>query len=129
VKLWHGILLIIGALMVVGGSLALILQIDNPKYAPGEACAMVERVYHWYENSGYPYGDLYEEYLGEGIWEVKSSIISSYVDGAVFRVYEATDTVEIVNTVARLILTEPPTSTPYTGGEVITDEMLEAFGK
>lgn len=68
-KLWHGILLGVGLLMITGGLLAVVLPIDNPKYAPGEACAMVERIYHWDSS------DLYEEYLGQGIWEVKSLTI------------------------------------------------------
>ena len=102
-KLWHKILLTIGILMVIGGSLALILTIDTTQYASGEASAMVERVYQWNSNSADLYSDLYEEYLGQGVWEVKSS--STYNgEQAVFRVYETTDTVEIYNDVARTIL-------------------------
>ena len=125
-KLWHGILLGVGLLMVVGGLLAVVLPIDNPKYAPGEACAMVERIYHWDSS------DLYEEYLGKGIWEVKSLAIyevypipeSSGKGGpiterdvrafgrgrehergqAIFRVYETTSTVQPYNNVARLLV-------------------------
>lgn len=122
-KLWHGILLGVGLLMVVGGLLAVVLPIDNPKYAPGEACAMVERVYHWDSS------DLYEEYLGQGIWEVKSLAIyevypirepteplKEYLKGiitgsleaergrAIFRVYETTNTVQPYNNVARILL-------------------------
>ena len=102
-KLWHGILLTVGILMVIGGSLALILTIDNPRYAPGEATAIVERVYRWRSNSADRYSDLYEEYLGQGVWEVKSS--STYNgEQAVFRVYETTDTVAIYNATAQAIL-------------------------
>ena len=101
-KLGHGILLTVGVLLLIGGSLALILQ-DNPRYVPGEASAMVERVYQWRSNSSDLYSDLYEEYLGQGIWEVKSS--GSYNgEQAVFRVYETTDTAQIYNDVARTIL-------------------------
>lgn len=101
-KLWHGILLTVGVLLLIGGSLALILQ-DNPRYASGEACAMVERVYRWRSNSSDLYSNLYEEYLGQGVWEVKSS--STYNgEQAVFRVYETTDTAQIYNDVARTIL-------------------------
>ncbi len=118
-KLWHGILLTMGVLMVIGGSLALILTIDNPQYAPGEATAMVERVYHWQYNSADLYSPLSEEYLGQGVWEVKSSGSYPYsISGgglAVFRVYEETNTVKIYNAVARTILNrreelaQPPT--------------------
>lgn len=131
-KLWHGILLGVGLLMVVGGLLAVVLPIDNPKYAPGEASAMVERVYHLSSS------DLYEEYLGQGIWEVKSLGIyevyplpeaaepapskfptkEEYIRGrppvapkvepergqAIFRVYETTNTVQPYNNVARLLV-------------------------
>lgn len=101
-KLWHGILLTVGVLLLIGGSLALILQ-DNPRYASGEACAMVERVYRWHSNSSDLYSDLYEEYLGQGVWEVKSS--STYNgEQAIFRVYETTDTVAIYNAIAGTIL-------------------------
>ena len=101
-KLWHGIGLVIGILLLIGGSLALILQ-DNPRYASGEASAMVERVYRWRSNSADRYSDLYEEYLGQGVWEVKSS--STYNgEQAIFRVYETTDTVAIYNATAQAIL-------------------------
>ena len=101
-KLWHGIGLVIGILLLIGGSLALILQ-DNPRYASGEASAMVESTYQWRSNSADFYSDLYEEYLGQGIWEVKSS--STYKgEQAIFRVYETTDTVAIYNATAQAIL-------------------------
>jgi len=140
-KLWHRVVLTIGILMLIGGLLALILPIDNPKYAPGEACAMVERVYHWRENSGHLYSDLYEEYLGKGIWEVKSGgiyTILGFNDRAIFRVYEATDTVEIVNTVARVVLEQKDREEaiksvpvqPTAPSGFITEEMIqEALGK
>lgn len=119
-KLWHKILLTIGILMVIGGSLALILTMDNPRYASGEASAMVERVYQWNSNSADLYSDLYEEYLGQGVWEVKSS--STYNgEQAVFRIYETTDTVEIYNDVARTILNrrEELEKPPTTRGSII----------
>lgn len=101
-KLWHIVLLSIGAVLLIGGLLALILQ-DNPQYATGEATAMVESVYHWRSNSADLYSDLYEEYLGQGIWEVKSS--STYSgEQAIFRVYETTDTASIYNATAQVIL-------------------------
>ena len=82
--------------------ITLILQ-DNPRYASGEASAMVERVYQWRSNSADLYSDLYEEYLGQGVWEVKSS--STYNgERAIFRVYETTDTAAIYNAMAGTIL-------------------------
>ena len=108
IKWWHGILLTVGVLMLVGGLLAVILPtIDNPRYAPGEATAIVESTYHWLYNSADLYSPLSEEYLGQGIWEVKS--IGSYVQPqggaqAVFRVYETTGTVGIYNNVAVEVL-------------------------
>lgn len=103
-KLWYIIGLVIGILLLIGGSLVLILQ-DNPRYASGEAIAMVERVYHWHDNSADLYSDLYEEYVGKGVWEVKSS--STYNgEQAIFRVYETTDTAEIYNDITRSILNQ-----------------------
>ena len=103
-RLWHIILLGVGVLMLIGGSLLAFPNLfDNPEYAPGEAIAMVERVYQWHDNSADLYSDLYEEYLGKDIWEVKSS--STYGgEQAIFRVYEQTDTVQIYNDVARWVL-------------------------
>ena len=148
-KLWHAIGLVIGVLLLIGGSLALILQ-DNPRYAPGEATAMVERVYRWRSNSADRYSDLYEEYLGQGVWEVKSS--STYNgEQAVFRVYETTDTVAIYNATAQAILNRreqldtrekespsggaiaipvTPTRTPSTsGGEFNYNDFLKSRGR
>jgi len=118
-KLWHGILLAIGILVIIGGSLWLLFPnlysgilkaFDKPEYAPGEACAMVERVYQWHDNSADWYSDLCEEYLGHGVWEVKSSSIYNG-ERAIFRVYETTDTVEIYNDMARTILNRLSSST------------------
>ena len=122
-KLWHRyftnatnrILLIIitmCVLMLIAGSLGLLFPnlypgilkaFDNPRYAPGEASAMVESVYHWRSNSADLYRPLNEEYLGQGIWEVKSSCT---YDGerAIFRVYETSGTAAIYNAVAASIL-------------------------
>ena len=57
--------------MIVGGLLVITLPIigenpqyvleDNPRYAPGEASAMVERIYGWHSS------DLAEMHLGQGI--------------------------------------------------------------
>ncbi len=117
-KLWHGILLTVGVLLLIGGSLALILQ-DNPRYASGEACAMVERVYQWRSNSADLYSDLYEEYLGQGIWEVKSSSTYNGVQ-AIFRVYETTDTVAIYNAIAGTILNRREELDERGGGTSVT---------
>lgn len=114
-KLWHWystnrILLIITVcvLILVGGTIALILTIDNPRYAPGEATAMVEYAYHWQYNSADLYSPLSEEYLGQGIWEVKSSgyypLTTLGWGQAVFRVYEETNTVKIYSAVVTTIL-------------------------
>ena len=134
-KLWHKILLIIGVLVAYGGLLGTILfpgllelhldnPFDNPKYAPGEASAMVQRVYGWDTN------DLTETYLGQGIWVVKSlrsyygshyvivghkgeesglihnpfepSGVRVYDYGqAIFKVYETSGTVEVCNDFAK----------------------------
>jgi len=110
VKWWLWVLLALGCVIVIGGSIGLLFPnlnlhnlFDNPEYAPGEAIAMVERVYQWHDNSADLYSDLYEEYLGKDIWEVKSS--STYGgEQAIFRVYEQTDTVQIYNDVARWVL-------------------------
>lgn len=124
-KLWHGLLLGLGLIMVVGGTLIAVfpnitlpnISLDNPQYAPGEACAMVERVYHWRSNSDDLYSPLSEEYLGHGVWQVESSSWYNFPPlmslthklpinsaPAIFRVYEKTDTVEIWNDVARYVL-------------------------
>lgn len=131
-KWWHSIGLAIGILLLIGGVSTLIVTMDNPQYASGEAIAMVERVYHWYDNSADLYKSLVEEYLGRGVWEVKSSSAYSSTYGgeqAVFRVYEETNTAQICNLTAWAILnrqeqleqqktktispvTPPPTSEP-----------------
>ncbi len=106
-KLWHGILLIVGVLAVIGGLLTLILPIDNPQYATGEASAMVERIYDL------PSYTMTELYLGEGVWQV----VSLY-SGAIFRVYEETNTMIPYNSIARYWLdrqnteAEKPTIVP-----------------
>ena len=94
-------ILFVGTVLLIGAFN--LFWIDSPQYADGEATAMVERVCSWRENSADYYATLSEEYVGDGVWEVKST---SKYDGeqATFKVYERTDTVQIVNDTAREIL-------------------------
>lgn len=112
---------------------------DNPQYAPGEAINMVERVYQWRYNTSDFYTPLREEYLGQGVWEVKSAggypIIIGGGGEAIFRVYEATGTVEIYNDVARTVLKRregypdmvipPPVVADWDWGEFYEEWLIE----
>ena len=92
-KRWAVILLAVVALWLIAGLLHIIPPIvnpfDNPRYASGEATAMVERIrdipWHRHEDI------VTEKYLGRGAWEVR--IIGSY-DMLVFTVYETSGTVD-----------------------------------
>lgn len=77
--------------------------VDKPLYAEGEASAMVEQTCGWRENSADYYSKLYGEYLGDGVWEVKSSYMYNG-EQAIFRVYEHSGTVQVVNTTAQEVL-------------------------
>ena len=93
-KRWAVILLAVVALWLITGLLHIIPPIvnpfDNPRYASGEATAMVERIrdipLHRHEDI------VTEKYLGRGSWEVRINASDAMI---VCRVYETSGTVEV----------------------------------
>ena len=155
-KLWHGLLLILGVVILAGGLGAMVLlqqetpppeeaspppspTEDIPLYSSGEASAIVGRTCGWTGD------DLTEKYVGQGIWEVRS--LSGYQlllspnapaysspNPAIFKIDEKTGTVEPFNDVAKVAIEERKIAKPvseYTGKtlEAIVEKLPKIRGQ
>jgi len=72
-KRWQRILIIVCAVWLVGGLLAVVLLRDTPEFAQGEATLIIKG---FLAEKGVRHTAVTEKYLGQGLWEVRTKLLS-----------------------------------------------------
>ena len=87
IKWWHWVLLGLGCSIIIGGSIALILRIDNPQYTVDEVCALVwtrlpAELQGGYSKVQFSSVTRKATYQGDGKWlfEVSGSDMRSFIE-------------------------------------------------
>lgn len=135
IKLLYAVLLLVGVVMLaVGGTLAFNLQAPEPTQLTAEQVISRVQVYGVpaitiFSKPVNPVGQWSTVYEGDGKWRVQGAVVGRY-EGKDY--YHSTTWIYTHEEIKLILIAGPPPTPPAPRaptGQVITDEMREAFGK